>query len=66
MPGMILDLSPTLLQLVQIDRGRLIGVDQPPDLTVQGLEVALDARALAFVGTIDGGIAAALLEARPQ
>src|SRR3954471_12135849 len=44
----------------------MIGVDQPPDLAVQHLELALDARALALVGAVDGGIAAALLEARPQ
>jgi hypothetical protein len=66
MPGMVLDLPPTLLQLVQLDRGRLIGVDQPSDLAVQDLELALDACALALVGAVDGGIAAALLEARPQ
>ena len=66
MPGMVLDLPPTLLQLAQLDRGRLIGVDQPSDLAVRGLELALDACALALVGAVDGGIAAALLEARPQ
>src|SRR3954454_13919206 len=66
MPAMVLDLPPTLLQLLQLDRAGLIGVDQPPDLAVQHLELALDARALALVGAVDGGIAAALLEARPQ
>src|SRR3954471_14167746 len=52
--------------LTTCDRAGLIGVDQPPDLAVQHLELALDARALALVGAVDGGIAAALLEARPQ
>ena len=66
MPAMVLDLPPTLLQLLQLDRAGLIGVDQPPDRAVQHLELALDARALALVGAVDGGIAAALLEARPQ
>src|SRR4051812_8248836 len=66
MPAMVLDLPPTLLQLLQLDRAGLIGVDQSPDLAVQHLELALDARALALVGAVDGGIAAALLEARPQ
>src|SRR5689334_2200966 len=66
MPAMVLDLPPTLLQLLQLDRAGLIGVDQPPDRAVQYLELALDARALALVGAVDGGIAAALLEARPQ
>ena len=66
MLGMILDLPPTFLQLAQIDRGHLISVDQPSDLTVQGFELALDAHGLALVGAIDRGIAATLLEPRPQ
>ena len=65
-PGVILDLPTAFLQLIQLDRGRLVGIDQPPDLAVQGLELALQARAFALISAIDGGVAPALLKMRPQ
>ena len=61
-PGVILDLPTAFLQLIQLDRGRLVGIDQPPDLAVQGLELALQARAFALISAIDGGVAPALLK----
>ena len=67
MPAMVLDLPTTFLQLVQLDRAGLIGIDQPPDLAVQRLELALQTRVPSrSVGAVDGGIAPALLKARPQ
>jgi hypothetical protein len=54
-PGVILDLPTAFLQLIQLDRGGLVGIDQPPDLAVQDLELALQARAFALIGAIDGG-----------
>ena len=65
-PGVILDLPTAFLQLIQLDRGGLVGIDQPPDLAVQGLELALQAQALALISPVDGGIAPALLKVRPQ
>src|SRR3954470_2668535 len=49
MSGMVLDLPTAFLQLIQLDRGRLVGIDQPRDLAVQGLELALQARAFALI-----------------
>ncbi len=66
MSGMVLDLPTAFLQLIQLDRGRLVGIDQPRDLAVQGLELALQARAFALISAIDGGVAPALLKMRPQ
>jgi hypothetical protein len=54
------------LKVIQLDRGRLVGIDQPRDFAVQGLEPALQARALALISTIDGGVAPALLKVHPQ
>ena len=65
-PGVVLDPATAFLQLIQLDRGGLISIDQPPDFTVQGLELALQAHALALISPVDGGIAPALLKVRPQ
>src|SRR3954451_11062115 len=65
-PGVVLDLPTVFLQFIEFDRARLIGIDQPPDLTVQGLELTLQARALALIRPVDGRVAPALLKARPQ
>ena len=54
-PGVVLDLPTAFLQLIQLERGGLVGIDQPPDLAVQDLELALQARAFALIGAIDGG-----------
>jgi len=62
----VLDLSPAVLQFHKRDRCCLIRVDQALDLTVRHPELPLDARPLALTGAINGGITAALLEARPQ
>jgi hypothetical protein len=63
----ILDLLPPLLQFRERDRRRLVGVDQALHLSLQHRQLPLDARSLALTGAVgSGGIAAALLEARPQ
>lgn len=55
-PGVIFNLPTAFFQLIQLDRGHLVSIDQPRDFTVQGLELALQARALALISPVDGEV----------
>jgi hypothetical protein len=55
-PGVIVNPATAFFQLIQLDRGRLVGINQPRNFAVQGFELALQARAFALISAIDGSM----------